>query len=196
MKDVMILAFRFTFTCLLFAVSLSTSTLAANTLAPNKLAPPIKGLEIHQQTDIALSDYLGKVTLLDFWASWCAPCRQSLPQLNRLRNQFNNKGFEIIAVNLDENTKDAKTFLEQYPVQYPILTKASQSQIQAYEIEGLPVSYLIGKDGKIITRFVGFKKRHLKEIERYLLDETFARSHEQNRDKAKTDEKAEFMGYK
>ncbi|MEI6896586.1 MAG: TlpA disulfide reductase family protein [Psychromonas sp.] len=130
-------------------------------------APPLMGQGINNHTAIALKDYLGKVVLIDFWASWCAPCRRALPELNSLRNKYKN--FEVLAINLDKNSEDAKYFLKQYPVQYPILINVPVSQINAYQIEGLPVSYLIDKKGKIIKRFVGFKKSYLQKIEDFLL---------------------------
>lgn len=135
----------------------------------NKIAPKITGTDLQQQTKISLKDYAGKTILLDFWASWCAPCRQSLPELNRLQKELIEHDFVVIAVNLDENIEDARRFLRQFPVQYPILIRVASSQIEPYQIEGLPVSYLIDNKGKVVTRFLGFKKRHLKQIKKYVL---------------------------
>lgn len=135
----------------------------------NVPAPPLQGERISDQSTIRLQDYLGKVVLIDFWASWCVPCRRALPELNKLQKKYKNKSFTVLAINLDKNSEDAQHFLKQYPVQYPILINVPAPQINAYQIEGLPVSYLIDKQGKIIERFIGFKHSHVQKIEDFLL---------------------------
>lgn len=156
---------------LVLLLLVSTLVTPARAISVNSLAPPIEGVEINQHRDITLQDYLGKVLLIDFWATWCIPCRRSLPKLNVLRNRFKHQGFEIVAINLDKNSTEAQHFLHRYPVQYPVLINVSSAQLSAYQIETLPVSYLIDKNGKIIERFVGFKQSHLKKIEAFLLNQ-------------------------
>ena len=143
-------------------------SLPVRALSLHETAPAIEAMDINQHTSIKLQDYLGKVVLIDFWASWCVPCRRALPELNRLRNRFKDKNFEVLAINLDKNSQDAQRFLNRYPVQYPVLIDVPAAQLRAYQIEGLPVSYLIDKNGIIIKRFVGFKKSHLQQIALFL----------------------------
>ncbi len=112
-----------------------------------------------------INNYQGKLVYLDFWASWCGPCRKSLPILNEIRSQYAAQGFEVVAVNVDENLDDALGFLEKYPVDYPILLDPKGKMPQAYKIQGMPTAYLIDKTGKIIYKHVGFKEKDRKKIE-------------------------------
>jgi len=120
-----------------------------------------------------IGDYKGKLVYLDFWASWCGPCRQSLPILNEIRKEYAAKGFEVVAVNVDENLSDALGFLEKYPVDYPVLLDPKGSMPKLYAIEGMPTAYLIDENGKIVYKHVGFKKKDRKKIES-LLDKYLA----------------------
>lgn len=113
----------------------------------------------------SLEDYKGKLVYLDFWASWCGPCRQSLPIMNEIRNLYSDLGFEVVAVNVDEKLEDALGFLKKYPVNYPILLDPEGKMPKAYDIKGMPTAYLISKEGKIIHEHVGFKKSDRNKIE-------------------------------
>lgn len=163
----MIIYFRSVFLSLLLLFPLISSALTVHDLAPE-----IEGVELNSEATVNLKSYLGRVVFIDFWASWCVPCRRSLPQLNLLRNALKNEGFEVIAINLDENIQDAKHFIARYPLQFPILTKVANSQLAAYQIEGLPVSYLIAANGEVIQRFVGFKKSDVEKIKQLFNNET------------------------
>lgn len=113
---------------------------------------------------VGVDDFKGQLVYLDFWASWCGPCRQSLPILNEIRAKYNDKGFEVVAVNVDENLKDALGFLERYPVSYPILLDPKGEMPKAYDVKGMPTAYLLDKNGKIIYKHVGFKKKDRAKI--------------------------------
>ena len=114
---------------------------------------------------IALKDLRGKVVYLDFWASWCGPCRQSLPALNALYHKLAELDFEIIAINLDAEANDALRFLERYPVDYPVLVDRSGATPQAYALTGLPTSVLIDQHGVLVASFEGFNPEHLVKLE-------------------------------
>ena len=114
---------------------------------------------------LKLSDFRGKVVYVDFWASWCGPCRQSLPFLNDLRNTHKDKGFEVIAINLDEDTALAKKFLEKYSVDYPIVVDPSGKIAEKYELKGMPNAFLLDRKGNISDIHIGFKKKDKKKIE-------------------------------
>lgn len=107
---------------------------------------------------ISLKQYRGKVVYVDFWASWCGPCRQSLPALNSIRKEFRSKGFEVIAINLDEERDDAMAFLKEFPVAYPTARDTSGKVPEAYGLVGMPTAYLIDRKGNIDMVHEGFKK--------------------------------------
>jgi len=147
----------------LFAASIAFSSLtfAAGAGEP---APSFSLPNLVTGKSMGLSHYKGRVVYLDFWASWCGPCRESLPQLNTLRNELKRKGFEVVAVNLDENTEDAKAFLKQFPVDYPILLDPEGRVPGKYELPGMPTSFLIDKRGNIASVHVGFKSEDMPKI--------------------------------
>ena len=138
------------------------------TAAPVQADSEIKAPQFHLNRvdntgSVRLSDYRGKVIYLDFWASWCTPCRKSLPLLNELRNELHGKGFEVLAINLDESKEEALAFLEEIPVDYPTLYDDADTAA-AYELRGMPTAYLIDTEGKLHSQHVGFHPRDMPEI--------------------------------
>lgn len=129
-------------------------------------APGFKLPLLTQKGTLSLSQYRGKVVYLDFWASWCGPCRKSLPLLNDLRQQLQDQPFEVLAINLDEDIKDARQFLKQFPVSYPTLHDSQGDSPQRYQVRGMPTSYLIDKQGKLRAVHAGFKPSDMKKIRR------------------------------
>ncbi len=93
---------------------------------------------------------------LDFWASWCGPCRYSFPFMNELQAELGPRGLAIIAVNVDVDPADARPFLEKYPAQFPIHYDPDGEIAQAYAVPGMPTSYLIHQ-GQILERHIGFR---------------------------------------
>ncbi len=106
-----------------------------------------------------INDHKGKIIYLDFWASWCGPCRQSFPFLQNLRDQYHDQGFEIVAVNVDVELKDALSFLQNYPVDYPILLDPEGIMATTYGVQGLPTSFIIDRDGNVVYAHLGFKEK-------------------------------------
>ncbi|MFQ5589443.1 MAG: TlpA disulfide reductase family protein, partial [Nitrospiria bacterium] len=97
--------------------------------------------------DIALTHYRGKVVLLNFWASWCAPCREELPELDRLHRHFQPKGFEVVGINIDKKRKNALKYAEKLDLSFQILLDPEAQVIERYPGRAMPISYLIGQDG-------------------------------------------------
>ena len=128
------------------------------------VAPPFELPDIYGKTQHRLSDYQGQVIYLDFWASWCGPCRKSLPMLNELRKELHTQGFEVIAINLDEEAEMGHKFLEKFPVSYPILFDDNGSTPRAYEVRAMPTSYLIDRQGYLRKVHQGFKPSDMKNI--------------------------------
>ena len=102
--------------------------------------------------------YLGRITYVDFWASWCGPCRLSLPALNRLSKEFNAKDFGVVAISVDYVDQDAIDFLKRYPVDYPVAIDKTGNLGRDFAVSGMPSGYLIGRDGLIREVHVGFRK--------------------------------------
>jgi thiol-disulfide isomerase/thioredoxin len=100
-------------------------------------APAFKLPRLETQGDIQLKSYRGKVVYVDFWASWCGPCRLSLPELNTLRKKYRKQGFEVIAINLDEEKEDAMEFLKEFPVAYPTARDVKGTTPEKYGLRGI-----------------------------------------------------------
>lgn len=127
-------------------------------------APDFKLSLLDGSKSVKLSDYRGQVVYLDFWASWCGPCRQSLPAMNSLQTELFRKGFTVLAVNVDEDANAAKAFLKQFPVNYPVVADAQGATPDKFGLQGMPTSYLIDKNGKIALVHQGYKEGDLNEI--------------------------------
>lgn len=114
---------------------------------------------------ISLSDYKGKVIYLDFWASWCGPCRKSLPALNEIRSKYASRGFEVIAVNVDENPEDGLKFLREFPVAYPVAYDPKGTVPSVYELKGMPYAFLIDRKGIVHHVHEGYRDGDENKIE-------------------------------
>jgi len=131
--------------------------LMVQAVAAQEAAPLFTGVAVNTEQQISLADYRGKVVFLDFWASWCAPCRASLPAYEQMRQEIGTEEFEIIAINVDENTSDGLEFLAQHPVSYPVLADPNGEIGIPYGIRTLPRSFLLDRNGQIITSQKSFK---------------------------------------
>jgi cytochrome c biogenesis protein CcmG/thiol:disulfide interchange protein DsbE len=121
-----------------------------------------------------LASLRGKVVLLDFWASWCEPCRHSFPWLNEMQAKYAARGLVVIGVNVDRERAEADRFLHDVPAQFRIVYDPAGSLASHYDLPGMPVSYLIGPNGDIVGRHLGFRntERDQREAELQKLLET------------------------
>lgn len=142
---------------LLSAAWLVSLALPSIALEPGDPVPPLVETATATPVDI-LPEYKGKVLYIDFWASWCGPCRKSLPALNELYEDLQDQGFEVLAVNLDESAADMERFLERYPVDYRIVPDPKGVNPERYGIPGLPSAYIVDRQGVVQGLHVGFKK--------------------------------------
>ena len=117
------------------------------------------------QRSVKLSDYKGKTVYLDFWASWCGPCKQSFPWMSDMQTKYGAQGLQVIAVNVDKKQSDATAFLAQRPVPFQVLFDAPGQTPQAYAIKAMPTSVLIGPDGKVVRVHSGFKDDQRQTLE-------------------------------
>ncbi len=137
------------------------ANLEAGSMAPAFDLPGAQG-------NVKLGDYKGKTVYLDFWASWCGPCKQSFPWMNEMQAKYGARGLQVIAVNLDAKADDARTFLASVPAQFTIAYDPAGSSAQQYRIKGMPSSVLIGPDGKVISVHAGFNQGARAELERQI----------------------------
>lgn len=123
-------------------------------------APAISGTTLTGQA-LAWSSVRGHPIVLDFWASWCGPCREALPQYDKLYGELARTDFEIVAVNLDEDVADAKKFLGAHPVRYPIALGSAGAVPKLFGLIGMPTSYLVDRNGVVRLSYQGFKPQDL-----------------------------------
>lgn len=118
--------------------------------APAVTLPGITG-------EFNLAQHKGQIVLLDFWASWCVPCRQSFPWMNQMQAKYGPRGLHVVAVNVDAKRADADTFLAQVPAKIAIAFDSAGDTPRRYAIKGMPTSLLIGVDGVVLHQHAGFR---------------------------------------
>lgn len=112
-----------------------------------------------------LAGLRGKVVYVDFWASWCGPCRKSFPWMNAMQQKYEAKSFVVLGINLDESREDAARFLSQTPAEFTVLYDPEGKSARAWRVKGMPSSYLIGADGKVRFVHTGFREEQRDELE-------------------------------
>ena len=125
-----------------------------------QLAPAFELPGIHRATEsIALTDYRGQVVWLDFWATWCAPCKQSLPAFEKIYEELGPRGFTVIGVNVDERPKRVVgRFVAGMQLSFPLVSDRNLETSRAYGVQTMPTAFLIGADGHVIHEHTGFRK--------------------------------------
>ena len=121
--------------------------------------------DINDINQFDLGRYKGKIVYLDFWASWCKPCRDSFPWMNDLMKKFPAERFEVVTINLDAKASDMNRFLEHIPANFSIFHDPSGNMAEQFKLPAMPTSFIIGKDGKLIKKHVGFTKSKTRAIE-------------------------------
>jgi cytochrome c biogenesis protein CcmG/thiol:disulfide interchange protein DsbE len=133
------------------------------------LAPDFK-LQSTEGKSIKLSDFKGKVVIVDFWATWCPPCRKGIPDLIDLKKKYGSKGFEVIGVSVDSDTKDKVIpFIKENGMNYPVVYSESNVLELYGGIHNIPTSFVIDKKGKIVASYVGLTPKatyedHIKKL--------------------------------
>ncbi len=117
-----------------------------------------------------LSEFHGKVVVLDFWASWCVPCRRSFPWMNAMQEKYADDGLVIIAANVDSDPAAASAFLEEYPPQFRIINDPDAELAREYGVVVMPSSYIFDRGGELITKHLGFKVKKQDEYEAILVE--------------------------
>jgi len=131
---------------------------AAVSEAPAVNLPALNG-------NVNLENLQGKVVYLDFWASWCKPCKKSFPWMRDMKAAYKDKGFEVVAVNLDKERELADAFLKKVDVNFIVAFDESGETAAEYKLRGMPSSYLIGRDGKLYASHIGFREKDKSKME-------------------------------
>lgn len=163
----------------LFASALALCVCAATAFAGGKslkvgdAVPDLKTFQLQGQLP---DDLKGKVVLLDFWASWCGPCKESFPVMEDLHKKYGAKGLVILAVNVDESKDAMQDFLKEHKASFAILHDATKKLVGTANISSMPTSFLLDKEGKVAVVHKGFHgkdtvKQYEAEIEKLLSTE-------------------------
>ena len=136
----------------LAAIIFTHTALAAVQDAPAINLPTATG-----QVDLATLK--GKVVYLDFWASWCKPCKESFPWMHQMKETYKDQGLEVLAINLDKDRNLADEFLKGMDVNFVIAFDEAGDTATEYQLRGMPSSYLIGRDGKLYASHIGFREK-------------------------------------
>jgi len=148
----------------ILVISLSSSVVDAKSAPDFTISTP-HGIQ-------KLSDLKGQVIYLDFWASWCKPCRKSFPWMNHIQQLYKNRGFIVITVNLDKDSTLMEKFLLKYPANFLVVQDPKATIADLYQLQSMPSSYIIDSEGNIAFSHIGFfEKKQLQyeeEIESLL----------------------------
>lgn len=154
----------------LLALALLTTTFSVNAVEVGQPAPEFTLPSLQKNEPTALKAHLGKVVYLDFWASWCAPCRTSFPLLNKLHEKLKAKGFEVVAINVDEDKTKAEKFLQEIPVGFTVLHDSKGEWADKYVVESMPTSFIIDKKGVVQKIHHGFTATDIDELEQKITE--------------------------
>ena len=126
-------------------------------VAPQATAPDftLKSLE---GRNLRLAEQRGQVVLVNFWATWCGPCKQEMPHLNRLYDKYRSSGFVLLGVNVDEDARQASGTAAKYGLHFPVLFDADKAVVKLYDLNSMPATVLIDRDGKVRYLHRGYRE--------------------------------------
>ena len=120
-----------------------------NVLAPDFVLPQLDG------TPLRLSAYRGKVVLLDFWATWCDPCREEIPHFVEMQRTYADRGLQIIGVSMDDTSEPVRDFYQQFHINYPVVMGDARTGEAYGGVLGLPIAFLLNREGRIVAKHMG-----------------------------------------
>ncbi len=136
-----------------FSLMLALSVQAEDLSGP----APEFALKAMDGKTVRLSDYKGQVVMINFWASWCGPCREEMPILEDMYNTYKKAGFVLLGVTIDERVSDAKNFLDKSPVSFPVLLDTKGKVADLYNNRAMPSSYFIDRKGNLAHLHKGYR---------------------------------------
>ncbi len=151
-----------------FSVLVMTTLVASLAWAAQTLSGPAPGFSL-QSSDgqqVSLAALKGKVVMVNFWATWCVPCRQEMPHLLALYDRYNSLGFELLAVNVEKNNAEgARKWLEETPVTFPVLFDPNNEVTKLYKVQTMPSTVLVARDGTMRFIHHGYKPGYESEYQ-------------------------------
>ncbi len=139
-------------TLLLCAVTLAQASVTAQAPAPDFT---LKGAD---GRNLRLQEQRGQVVLVNFWATWCGPCRQEMPHLNRLYDKYRASGFTLLAVNIDDDPRTATATAAKLGLRFPVLLDTDKAVSKRYDLGSMPATVLIDRDGKVRFLHRGYRE--------------------------------------
>lgn len=118
-------------------------------IAPEFSLPDLAGHNLN------LSAYRGKVVLLDFWATWCYPCREEIPRFVELQEKYGNQGLQVIGISMDDEPEPVREFYQRYKMNYPVVMGNAKTGERYGGVLGLPIAFIIGRDGRMYSKHIG-----------------------------------------
>jgi len=134
---------------------LATSSLAASDLSG--LPAPDFALKSSTGENLRLSEYRGDVVMINFWATWCGPCRQEMPLLDQLYTRYERVGFSLLGINIDDDSERAMDMIKELGVSFPVLFDARKEVSQLYGVDAMPVTVLVDREGTVRHVHKGYK---------------------------------------
>ena len=139
--------------------AVAVSAIGVGDFAPAFVLPTVSG------EPVALDKLKGRVVYVDFWASWCGPCRRSFPWMNEMQQKYGARGFTVVGVNVDKRRPDAARFLLQTPAAFTIVYDEAGKTPDAWAVNAMPSSYLLDATGKVVAIESGFRDEQKAELE-------------------------------
>ena len=156
--------------CMLFVV-MSTISFNASAKVPVGVEAPDFTLDALSGSKVRLQDLRGRVVMINFWASWCAPCRLEMPHLVRLHEKYRSAGFTLLGVNIDEDRKVGAAMAERVGVKFPVLFDTDKKVTRLYDMGAMPATLIVDRKGRVRFAHLGYEagvealyEKHIREI--------------------------------
>lgn len=152
---------------MIFQIVLSVALLFANGAATIKIGQKAGDFVLPAASGetISLASQRGRVVLINFWATWCGPCQEELPELARLQSKYRERGLSILAISVDNEPENVKTFLKKYDIKLLGLWDRDKKTAEAYAVEAMPSSYLVDRNGIVRAIYRGYDPKEFKRLE-------------------------------
>ena len=139
------------------AATLMGSVFATGSVVATQGAAPAFSLQTRDGQTLSLEDFRGEVVMINFWATWCGPCRQEMPLLDALYARYQRVGFNLLGVNIDDDSRRAMQMIEELGVSFPVLFDARKEVSELYEVNAMPVTVIVDREGNVRYVHHGYK---------------------------------------